>query len=166
MLFVLGKNQLKMYSCRRFIIHKHIFQSTDGPTCVWGFGACVGRKNLNQRPETTRSIAATLSGRRRARQGPGSGSGSSNWPSVAEQDGWICPVRSFTSVLFFVCPVVLLLLRLNHGLLTGARWLWTHWFLVLEHWKGTRLPAGGVAGAVHPSRRNQRSSATSPPALW
>lgn len=40
MLFVLGKNQLKMYSCRRFIIHKHIFQSTDGPTRVWGFGAC------------------------------------------------------------------------------------------------------------------------------
>lgn len=25
MLFVLGKNQLKMYSCHRFIIHTHIF---------------------------------------------------------------------------------------------------------------------------------------------
>lgn len=40
------------------------------------------------------------------------------------------------------------------------------WFQVLHHLKGTCLPAGGVAGAIHPSRRNQRSCATSPPALW
>lgn len=50
MLFVLGKNQLKMYSCRRFIIHKRIFQSADGTTRAWGLGARVRRRNLNQRP--------------------------------------------------------------------------------------------------------------------
>lgn len=40
MLFVLGKNQLKMYSCRTFTIHEHIFQSSDGGTS----------RNLDQRP--------------------------------------------------------------------------------------------------------------------
>jgi len=42
MLFVLGKNQLKMYSCHRFIIHTHIF-----------FNSSMGRRVFVRRVNTS-----------------------------------------------------------------------------------------------------------------
>lgn len=81
------------------------------------------------------------------------------------EPGLVCHIRTFLIVLLcFVCS--LLLLRCSE--LIADYWPVHFWILTDSHLLRPRLrltclPASHVAGSIHPSRLNQRSSATSPP---
>lgn len=86
---------------------------------------------------------------------------------VWEEEGPDLPVASEFFLIFSLCfvfSVAAQVLRINHGLLTSALFEFlTDSHLLLPRLRLTCLPASHVAGAIHPLRLNQRSSATSPP---